>query len=116
MGLRDGRILDEGETPLYLISDIAFAAYLITRGYDLWGSVDTGKTGYNGKPRLDYALTHTDPDVLINMSMDVIRKSDEFEHLQLEIPNNKGTVNIKAYYKNIKQCHHALDNPIKRAL
>ena len=87
----------------------------MTRGYELWGAIDTGKKGYTGKPRLDYALTHHDKEVLKDMYADIARKADEYENLYLQIPHTVDErVNFRVFWRNTKACHHALDEPIRR--
>jgi hypothetical protein len=106
MSLNDGKFTEDRTG--YITSDIALAAYLITRGYELLGAVD------NGSKRKEFGLTHTDPEILKDMSMDVMRKADEYDNLYFQVPHEPNSrVNFRTFYRNIKNCHHALDEAIK---
>lgn len=111
MGLTDGTM--HGES-LYITSDIAFAAYLMLRGLELLGAVDTGATGRNGHPRLSWGLTSTDPEVLTNMSSLVKAMADEFEHTQFTLPHDSSAqLNFRTYYGYTRQLKGALQNPLR---
>ena len=105
MSLNDGRMHSQN---LYITTDIALAAYLLLRGYELLGAIDTGTR------RKEFGLTHTDPNVLANMYADIQSKADEFENMNLEVPHDAPKrVNFKIYYAEMKNLHHSLDEPIK---
>ena len=105
MSLNDGKVTNN---TLYLTSDIALASYLATRGFILLGAYD------KGGPRKEFGLTHTDQEVLDNLEKTVARLADEFDNLHLQIPHEpESRVNFRMYWRNIKNCHHALDDPIK---
>jgi hypothetical protein len=82
---------------LYITSDIAFAAYLLMTGYELLGAIDTGT------PRKEFGITHTDPEVLAQMEIDVKTKADEFERSD-----------VRVYYRKFQELKHSLDEPIRR--
>lgn len=106
MSYRDGNVHDDH---LYLTSDIALAAYLLLRNYELLGAID------DGTPRRKFGLTSTDPAVLSNMDADVMAKADEYENMYLEIPHDPGhRVNFKVYYSSFQKLKHSLDSPIRR--
>lgn len=94
MSLNDGKLL---RPDLYITSDIALAAYLLLNGYELLGAIDTGTK------RKEFGLTHTDPNVLANMDVDIQHKAWEFEGND-----------CKVFYRQIKTLHHSLDEPIKK--
>lgn len=108
MSLNDGKM---GQQDLYLTSDLALAAYLLMRGFELLGAVDTGNH------RKEFGLTHTDPRVLSDMEHHVVRLANEFENLWLPIPDEPDfRVNFKVYMRKTKELHHALDQPVVRSL
>jgi hypothetical protein len=105
MSLNDGRMHGEN---LYITTDIALAAYLLLRGYELLGAIDTGTR------RKEFGLTNTDPNILSNMYADIQSKADEFENMHLDIPHDMPKkVSFKIYYSEMKNLHHSLDEPIK---
>ena len=106
MSLNDGKVTNE---KLYMTSDIDLASYLMTRGFELLGALD------NGGPRKEFGLTHTDEAILENLEKTIERMADEFDNLYLPIPHEEDQrVNFRVYWRNIKNCHHALDDAIKK--
>jgi len=99
MGWSDGYMKNDH---LYLTSDIALAAYLLMRGYELLGAVDTGNVGRNGRPRLEWGITSTDPELIITME-------ERLKDLSIQYDRSPE----RLFYYKIKELHHALDNPIK---
>lgn len=105
MSLNDGKVANEYS---YITSDIALASYLMTRGFELLGAVDSGKMGNNGKARLEFGLVY--PNEVEDIDQLVRRLADEFDNLFLPIPHEEDQrVNFRVYWRNIKNCHHALD-------
>lgn len=101
MSLADGRIHNK---TLYITSDMAFAAYLLLRGYTLLGAIETGQS------RKEFGITHTDPYILDSMLADIHSKADEYENMYLPIPHDpENKVNFKVFYKLTKTIHHSLD-------
>jgi hypothetical protein len=94
MSWSDGQMRDNN---LYTTSDIALAAYLLTKGFELLGAIDTGSR------RKEFGITSTDPEVLIDMEVHLHSLADEYDR-SLE----------KQFYKMIKELHHSLDEAIKR--
>jgi len=106
MSIRDGNVPTDN---LYTTTDMALAAYLMTRGYELLGAIDSGERVK------EFGLTHTDPYVLKKLEADVLSKAQEYEGMFLPIPHDPGnSVNFKVYYKNLRTIYRALDDPIRR--
>lgn len=94
---------------LYTTSDIALAAYLLMRGFELLGAVDTGTR------RKEFGLTHTDPEVLTNMQVIIQSMDDEFNNLFFSIPHDQSSrVNFRIYQQKTKELHRALDEAIRK--
>lgn len=110
MSLRDGRQLANESVDSYLTSDISFAAFLILRGYELLGAVDTGaqRKEFGLVPSEALALTGIDVDT------DIQAKWDEFENMYLSIPHDPDSqLNFRKYYQALRECHRSLDRAIR---
>lgn len=93
---------------LYITSDIALAAYLLMRGFELLGAIDSGTR------RKEFGLTHTDPEILTHMELTVQSMADEFDNMFLQVPHDKeARVNFRIYQQKTKELHHALDEAIR---
>jgi hypothetical protein len=83
---------------------MAFAAYLLLRGYELLGAIETRCK------RKEFGLTNLDPYIVDNMLSDINAKYDEFENMYLTVPHDPTKqVNFRAYYRLTKTIHHSLD-------
>jgi hypothetical protein len=106
LSVRDGNLDHDN---LYLTSDIALAAYLLMRGFELLGAID------NGSPRKEFGLTHADPEILANLDQTVRRYADEYDNLYLPIPHDPVIrVNFRVYTQKTRELHRALDEPIRK--
>lgn len=94
MSITDGEVHDDS---LYVTSDIAFAAYLLVRGYELLGAIDTGTK------RKEFAITSTNEDILRDLHMAVLEQAHAYDRSA-----------EKMFYKMTKELHHALDTAIKK--
>lgn len=113
MSLNDGQMRRQN---LYTTNDVALVAYLLLRGYELLGLIDTGKTQPNGRPRLDFGLTTTDPNVFDHMMADIEVKADEYTHAYLTFTHDPSAqINLQEFFKNYRNCLYRLHNeePIK---
>jgi len=105
MSVRDGSLEHEG---VYLTSDIALAAYLLMRGFELLGAID------NGSPRKEFGLTHEDPMVLAHLEQTVRRLADDYENLYHQVPHEDTRVNFRVYVQKTRELHRALDEAIRK--
>lgn len=106
MSILDGQMENER---LYVVSDIALAAYLLMRGFELLGAIDSGK------PRKDFGLTHTDPAIAADMEGYVRILADEYDNIYFPVPFKEGaTVNFKLYNRKMRELKHALDEAVRR--
>lgn len=106
MSLSDGQMRNE---TLYTTSDIALAAYLLMRGFELLGAVDTGIK------RKEFGLTHTEPEVLLHMEVTIKSMADEFDNMEFTIPHDPSSkVNFRVYQQKTKELHRALDEAIRK--
>lgn len=94
MSFLDGQMRNDH---LYTTSDITLAAYLLTKGFELLGAIDTGSK------RKEFGITSTDPERLINMEVHIHGLADEYDRSP-----------EREFYKMIKELHHSLDEAIKR--
>jgi hypothetical protein len=91
MGFNDARFSDN----VYLTSDIAFASYLLMRGFTLLGAID------NDHPRKEFGLYQPE---------DVEDLSSLIDALQLEYDAHQ----YREFFMNIKTLRRSLDNPVRR--
>lgn len=82
---------------LYTTSDIALAAFLLTKGFELLGAIDTGSK------RKEFGVTSTDPEILSTMEVTIHTFADEYDRSA-----------EKMFYGMIKELHHALDDAIRK--
>lgn len=94
MSYSDGTMRDPH---LYTTSDIALAAYLLTKGFELLGAIDTGSR------RKEFGITSTDPHILADMNITIHTLADEYDRSE-----------AKHFYNMIRELHHALDEAIKQ--
>jgi hypothetical protein len=108
MSLHDGQMRRDD---LYTTSDTALVAYLLLREYELLGLLDTGKAGPDGHPRLEFALTSTNPTVLLNMLRDVESKADEFYNSYWTLAHDPAArINVREYFLNYRKCLYSARN------
>lgn len=106
MSARDGYLKND---TLYVTNDIALAAYLLMRGFELLGAVDSGLK-YK-----EFGLTHTDPEVLRDLKVAISTMADEYENMYLPLPHDANArVNFKVYQQKMRELHRALDEPVRR--
>lgn len=118
MSIRDGKLRRKD---LYLTTDVSFAAYLVTRGYELLGAVDEGMTNPYGKAVMYFGLMPTNEEILnahhalARVEADINAKWDEFENMVLRIPHDiEHGINIKDFVSNYRNCFRVLDKAIKK--
>lgn len=92
-------------TKPYLTPDIYHAAYLAYKGYTLLGAVEpkVPQYGFNGQPRLVFALIHPNQDKHANMAEDIN------EHINDFISDRGGHYEFVRKYR---MCQKALKNPV----
>jgi len=114
MSKNDGHMESDS---LYVTSDSSITAYLMLRGYELLGLIDSGEVNQYNQPRYLFGLTSTDPEILRDVNTDVKSKIDEFENSSLSVPHDPtATVNVKQYFINYRTCLYSLkhDKPLRR--
>lgn len=121
VSIRDGKLKS---ADLYVTNDVAFAAYLMSRGYELLGTYDEGIKSPYGKSIMFFGLMAPEGltvDLPISISRytavqrDVNDKWDEFENrywISPLDPNDK--VNVKDFVKHYRACFRALDEAIRK--
>lgn len=114
MGLDDGNVR---EKYLYATSDLPFVAFLLLRGYELLGAVETDRvSNKTRRPIKKFGLTHTDPYVLADIGLDVQKKYTEYHDSYFNLVSDpEVSLNFYNYYLRIKDCHNVLDQALKRS-
>lgn len=118
VSIRDGKLKRKD---LYLTTDVSFAAYLVTRGYELLGAIDEGLINAYGKSIMNFGLMPTNEEILnahqpmARVEADINAKWDEFENMVLKIPHDpENGINIKDYVTNYRTCFRVLDKAIRK--
>jgi hypothetical protein len=106
MSERDGGMRHD---MLYTTSDTPFAAYLVHRGFELLGAIDSGEA------RKEFGLTSTDPEVLYDLEKTIARARDEFDNMWLAVPHAPQIrLNFSEYAKCLKNVQRTLSDAIKK--
>lgn len=108
MSLSDGQLRNKN---LYTTNDAALVAYLLCRGYELLGLIDTDRTTPDGRPRLEFGITTTDPYIIDDMLPDIMKKADEYINSYYTLEKDiTAHINIQEFFRNYRNCLYRLHN------